>query len=211
MDESLFSEWQNRIDRIFKEFEKDVIYNHQMYMRYKEAVKGMSFSADEWGFNHWLEYNHYVTLLAGIRKTILGDRDAISLRKLIEQIKRFEPRLTRTRYLALLGGKGGLLEEAALDAAAEGFFNGDDLDVGRLESDLNTIAAAKATLGFINERVLHMDKVQNAPVPTDEELEELILKLGELLSNYNLFLKGVNQMYIYDNGKWVTIFKAFNS
>lgn len=210
MDERIFLEWQNRVDKIFREFEKDVVHNHQMYMRYKDAVKDISFSADEWQFNHWLEYNHYVTLLAGIRKTIIGDRDGISLRMLIKKIQVSNPQLTRADYHLLLGGKSGLLVEAALDAAAEGFFVGDALNVDQLEVDVKTIGATKDALGFINERVLHIDKSQSSPVPTDEELEKIIAELSALLSKYNLFLKGVDQQFAFDTGKWVTIFKAFD-
>jgi len=152
-------------------------------------------------FFDWLVLNYSDAMAIGVRRQVDPHRDAVSLRRVLEEVAARPQLVSRTAFVVRYRGKrprntdGGRLEHEALREIGHKRF--DELaGTGRpslkavdVKRDLRRLRVAEGRLRrFANRRVAHRDHRAVRSLPTFAELHAAVESIAEIVIKYSELL-----------------------
>ena len=186
-----------------------LVWSGNLYKEMREIVAANPAINRGNKFYDWLTRNYVHTALMGLRRQLDRHRDAISLRKLLDDMQVNYSLLTREYHLSLYLNDMRILGERTFDQ-----LSGEGQDIypqEKIEADLQRLEEIDALhKEFIDRRIAHYDKVNRlGTLPTFQELYDAVNDMEKTVIKYHLLLKAETVRLLpitqYD---WKVIFRS---
>jgi len=199
--------WKKWLENISHEV-SDLVTSRSIYYKFRQIVTDNSRINTGNHFFYWVETNYICTILMGIRRQIDNHSDAVSLKKLLSDMKDNCSLLSRELHLYNYNEQMKDLGNRTFDSLAGEAIN--VFPIERLEQDiqkLEDISILHKT--YIDRRIAHYDKVPPIKaLGTLQALYDAISNFEEILSRYSLLInaRGI-ELLPPDEYDWKAIFR----
>lgn len=207
-DEERFQEWQQQIDEIWLQVADLHVLRHVYQTIWQIVQSNPRLQKTPNLFWWWLNHAYISAILMGLRR--LGDKmeGALSLYRLLEDIRKHPNLLSRERYHKFYEGlreqirsAGGITEEEAevimqslnIDKKFDelGGRGKPHIDPKAVEEDLKQLEEAlKKVREWADKRIAHWDKKPPEKLPTHVDIDKCLELIGELMRKYYGLIKG---------------------
>jgi hypothetical protein len=147
------------------------------------------------------------TLATGVRRQVDARKDALSLRRLLEDLGRNRDVVTRARYVVMWPEPDVVAAFRSFDRFSNG---GDILDKSVIEADVRAlITAIEPVKRHVDHAIAHTARAGERATPTYADLNAAIDLIGELVRKYTSFLeaKTIYQMEPIIQDDWEAVFR----
>ena len=183
-DDERYAQWQAWIKRIRGDVQ-NVLHRRQVFREVWEIIGANPRIQKPSAFYSWMKSVYAAASVMGVRRQVDTDRDAISLRKLILDIRANPGALSRERHIALYPDHLHYLAHRGFDRLAEP--GGAYIDGWNVQNDVTRLQKTTHALErFATKRVAHLDP-EDPRIAAHVELVELDAALDlleELVKKY---------------------------
>jgi len=209
MDKKL-SKWITWINEIRDETE-NMLLNEEIHRQYLEMVKNNKEIQSPSGFHEWTRRNYGSYVVMAIRRQLDNDKDVVSLRRLLLEMKQFPQILTKQWFRSLYKN---VTETTGLPYKF--FADGDfEKNAGSMEYFDPTVADAdilrleklgKTIVRYANKQIAHRTKVKTSV--TFSEINEFLDEFESIVKKYVLLLtaSGYGSLIPVPQYDWLSIF-----
>ncbi len=185
--DDLHEKWKRWIERIYNE--TVTLFAYRAYWRGLAEMTQANDEIPPTSFFDALGSWYAVTQATGIRRqTDTGD-DAVSIAKLLANMRAHPQVMTRERFLQLFGDEEHWQRHAQEQYDRYADAGADRISPERYESDLTQFQdMARPVKEYVDRLIAHNDQRELDRVPTYIELNATIDLLGELLNKYMVLL-----------------------
>jgi hypothetical protein len=202
------AKWGRWLGKIYEEVTL-LVWSKDIYDRIGEIVVGNPSINTANQFYRWLARNYVHTALMGIRRQADLDPNAISLIKLLEDMKNNFHLLTRAHYLSLYPSEMRELGNDDFDGLAG--VDASEYPKEKIDADLIVLQKIKRLHGeFIDRRIAHLDRKNLlGEISTFKDLGQAIEQLETMVKEYYLLLTGSSVLRLspIPQHDWETIFR----
>jgi hypothetical protein len=174
----------------------DLILDDYLFWQVQEVVRSNPHFADSPGlFTQWIASCFIQSAASSVRRQLKLDRDSISLRRLLEELRQYPHLISRDFYLAHFKDSPEWLQEHGDqefdDWAGKG---GLHISPAIVESHILDLKAAGAAIeAYADRRVAHYDQRGLAgPAPTFDDLSKCLVVLQGIFKKYHVLLRGAS-------------------
>ncbi len=209
MDKKL-SKWINWINEIRNETE-NMLLNEEIHRQYFEIVKNNKEIQSPSDYHEWTSRNYGSYVVMAIRRQLDNDKDVVSLKRLLSEIKQSPQVLTKQWFRSLY--------KNATDVTSlpnEFFADGDfEKNAGSMEYFDPKIAEAdmlrleelgKTIIRYANKQIAHRTKIK--PTVTFSEINKFLNEFESIVKKYILLLtaSGYGSLIPVPQYDWLSIF-----
>jgi hypothetical protein len=208
IDAQKYKKWLRWLDTISHEMTL-LVWSNNLYKEIREIVAANPAINTGNKFYDWLTRNYVHTTLMGLRRQLDRHKDAISLFKLLDDMKANYSLLTREYHLSLYSRDMRSLGERIFDQLSGEGRN--TYPKEKIEADRQQLEGiAVFHKGFIDRRIAHYDKVNRLEtLPTIQDLYNAVDHVEKTVIKYHLLLKAETLRLLpitqYD---WKAIFRS---
>ena len=213
-EEARLHEWQSQFGAI-RDQAAALIVNHHIFREVKDIIANSPVARQPSSFHSWLGRIYAQSALISVRRLIGKRKDEVSLRRLLEDIRRHRTLISRERHIAMwVKQYGDNPEWTDMGNADFDHQCGEGESCPRrrdIDEDLGSLGTATAKIkAYADERVAHYAAEGPGDVPTYGQLEKAITCIDKIISKYGTLLNGSEAptqlpVWQYD---WKTIFQA---
>lgn len=205
-----FQKWIRWIDQIRIDTE-NILSNKEIYDQYLEIVKANKKIQTPSDFHEWTSRNYGSYIVMAIRCQLDDDKDVISLKHLLKELKQSPQLLTKRWFRSLYSNSVNKLP-IPLEAFADSDFetcggNLEYFDPSIAETDLLKLEKLGKTITrYANKQIAHKTKVKSKL--TFSEINKFLKEFEDIVKKYILLFTGAGYVsltpeYGYD---WLEIF-----
>jgi hypothetical protein len=183
------------LEEIYREVQQQRINEFIFWELQKIVNENENFRGASGLFTRWMADGFKNSAVIAARRQIKFDKQAISLRGLLEEVKKFPELISRTHYISLFNGKPKQLVamgQRDFDLVADAGVDCIRLDL--VDQQIAELSGSAAKVEeYADRRVAHYDKREPArPLPTFDDLSAAIKVQEKLVIFYWWLLKGAN-------------------
>lgn len=180
---------------VVKQEIENLLLRHHIFEELQSIVRANEKFASASGlFNEWLALSYAQSATVGVRRHLKVGDDSVSLKRCLEEIKKYPELVSRDFYLAFFADS----PEWVTSMAGHKYFDsisdetGKHIAVQLIDKQLADLEAAAGSIEhYVDRRIAHYDKRGLArPVPTFKDLEDALRALETLVIFYWTLLKG---------------------
>jgi hypothetical protein len=212
-DEERFQRWQQWIEEICNQVTSLFAFRHIYKVVRQIVVSNPRLRETPSIFWWWLDYAYGTTMLIGLRRLVDRSKEAISLYRLLDDIRKHPEALSRERYRRLLESLRKQQDDVVQTANAvfdELCGRGKPhIDPKSVDEDLTRLdEAARKVRELADKRVAHYDQKSPQSLPTHKDIDECLDLIGEIVRKYHRLMKGgvITLMPVIADD-WTAIFK----
>jgi hypothetical protein len=208
IDAQKYTKWLRWLETISHEVTL-LVWSNNLYKEIREIVAANPAINTGNKFYDWLTRNYVHTALMGLRRQLDRHKDAISLRKLLDDMQVNCSLLTREHHLSLYAKEMRILGVRTFDQLSGAGRN--TYPKEKIEADQQRLEEIDALhKEFIDRRIAHYDKVNRlGTLPTFQELYDAVDDVEKTVIKYHLLLKAETVLLLpitqYD---WKVIFQS---
>ncbi|HZW91577.1 MAG TPA: hypothetical protein VFF64_01270 [Candidatus Eremiobacteraceae bacterium] len=177
----LFSKWQDWIKNdLLRQFQ-NLIINQHIAAEFEASLKPFVGREVEWGdLVLWMSVNHIANTGSAIRRLNDSARDTISLRRLLEDVRKHAAVVTQENLSTYRGDIGPGESNVNVEEA--------------LDSDLRLLSTSGEPIRkFVNKMIAHnADDAHKITLPTSEEFKNAVHSFHTVYRKWALRLAGMN-------------------
>lgn len=191
--ESKFKKWNRWLTVIYRDI-KATLTHRAIFQEVQGMIRSNPKIQVANPFYDWLTTAYVTTVAMGIRRQAKIHKEAISLARLLQEIRHHPEVLSRQRFQALFKRTPLSLEE--VDRLFDPFAGpgGEHIDPAKVEEELRMLKTkANKIEQLADKRIAHYDQVRArhaVPLPSFDELDECLDFLEELMKKYLLLFRG---------------------
>jgi hypothetical protein len=188
-----WAEWARYFERI-KDSLASLGIKREIHIVHREVLSRRHVEDDGTGVVHrWMQENYAESMLIGLRRAIDNDRKALSLVRLLEDIKNKAPEITFTKYVEMGRQAPASPSNSQLEHLYARFSSdGSTLDDGMISSDIERLKEDnKGIRIYIDKVIAHREKTNREnpgsgprPEAAWEDLDRLFYDIVELFNKY---------------------------
>lgn len=209
VEDDLFTKWDGWIVRLDRLVNQIVLHRH-IYQEVRKIVVANPKVAKQNHFYEWLWYMYTTGLAVEIRKLIDRNDQTISVRTLLEAMKRNPQVISRRRY------KERFVDDVYEEADADKYLDKllgegkQQIEVARIQAEIDELEKkAKKIKDYVDKLVAHTDKEEPTDIPSIQEGDEAIDYIVEIVDLYYPYFQGIDPgdrepNFSYD---WTEIFR----
>jgi len=181
-------EW---LEIIFKDVQ-DLIVDHHIFWAVQDIIKANKTLANTPShFYQWMATNFIASAAIAVRRQADSDKQAVSLRRLLEELQTY-PQLFSRQYHTSLYTNPGMPKDYP-DASYDRIVGKgrSELDPAAIQKEIDELTAkTEAIRHYVDRKIAHYDPRRlTQAVPTFNDLEDAIHYLDKLVCRYNLIIK----------------------
>ena len=205
-DDELFTKWDGWLDDILADV-RGLLVSQDIFWEVQKIIEANPCIHTPSLFYKWMAGIYGSSVTVGIRRQQDGDRDSVTLRRLLEEIQDNPQVLSRDRYVALYGEDARDFGHRDFDRiAGQGRSH---IDPEMVINDLVQLEReTQKVKGYVDRRIAHMDRRAPKGLPTLGEVDECLSLFKELLQKYLLIFRATTYEILpvrdYD---WKQIFR----
>jgi hypothetical protein len=184
-----------RLDTIVTELKQLLISDH-LFWQLQEIVRSNENFKDQPGlFTRWIAENYSRAAAIGVRRQSKLNKDSISLRGFLDEVKKFPDLISRDHYLSLYAGKEDWHKKMGRDdfdrVAGKG---SSTIPISLVDKQIDKIVtSSKSVENYVDRRIAHYDKREPAkPLPTFDDITTALKAMEEIAILYLRLLKGAS-------------------
>lgn len=168
-----------------------LIVDHHIFWEVQDIIKANpTLAKTPSHFFQWMGTNFIAAEAVGVRRQGDPDKHAVSLRRLLEELKQSPHLFSRSYFLSLYGAHHprDLAERDYDNVAGRGR---NELDPARIQQDIDVlISKSDAIRHYVNKRIAHYDfRGMAKPRPTFNDLKDSLDHLESLVKKYYFAMK----------------------
>jgi hypothetical protein len=173
---------------------QDLFVDHHIFWEVQKIIKANPKLQQTPGtFNHWMASNFVASAALAVRRQSDQDKDSVSLRRLLEELKLRPDLFSRTYFTSLYknGPAEHLKKMADHDYDKHVGAGRSELDPVRIQQDIDLLTTKTNQIRhYVNKKLAHYDaKGLKQTVPTFTDLEDTMRSMKELVQKYNLIMR----------------------
>jgi len=206
-DDKLFMKWDGWLEKIQADI-RGLLVSQDIFLEVQKIIRANPRIHTPSLFYKWMAEVYGNNVAVGIRRQQDSDRESVTLRRLLEEIRDNPQVLSRDRYVALY--KEGEAEEFGHrdfdKIAGQGRSH---IDPAMVINDLEQLEQKTRNVKqYVDRRIAHMDKRAPKGLPTFGEVDECLNLFKQLLEKYLLIFRAATYVILpvrdYD---WKQIFR----
>jgi hypothetical protein len=200
------------LERIFKDVQ-DLMVDHHIFWAVQDIIKSNEvLTRTPSHFYQWMGTNFTASAAIAVRRQADNDKQAVSLRGLLEELKTY-PQLFSRQYHTGLYKAPGMPKDYADSCYDRIVGEGrTELDPAMVQIEIDDLVAkTDAIKHYVDRKIAHYDpRGLTQAVPTFNDLEDAIRVLDTLVRRYHLIMKGgwMNTLMPVFQYDWQDIFKV---
>ena len=181
------------LEDIYREVQQLLVNEHLFWELQKIVKENDNFKDASGLFTRWIADGFKNSLMIAVRRQVKLDKQSISLRGFLEEIKKFPELVSREHYMSLYAGKEKYvvqMGERSFDRVAGVGVN--RIPVALVEQQIADLSASAVKVeAYADRRVAHFDRRDPArPFPTFDDLTAANKTMEKIVIRYWGLLKG---------------------